>query len=113
MLTTDQIWIIARSTGTAALVALVLSVLSGMALRSGALAWLSHNRGVRAVHDLTSILWLPLVIVHVITLMLDPYAKVGVIDLLVTFLFSYGSFSIVLGTICILLYAIELLSSWL
>jgi len=71
----DLIWILARSTGTAALVALVLSVLSGMALRSGALAWLSHNRGVRAIHDLTSVLWLPLAIAHVIALMLDPYAK--------------------------------------
>jgi len=52
----DLVWIIVRSTGTAALVALGLSVLSGMALRSGALGWLSHNRGVRAVHDLSSVL---------------------------------------------------------
>ena len=102
---TDLIWIIARSTGTAALVALTLSVLSGMALRSGALAWLSHNRGVRAVHDLTSLLWLPLVIVHVVSLLLDPYAKVGLVDLLVPFLVSYGSFAIGLGTISLQLVA--------
>src|SRR5207237_5098885 len=81
---TDLVWIIARSTGTAALVALVLSVLSGMALRSGALAWLSHNRGVRAVHDLTSVLWLPLAIAHVIALLLDPYAKIGLVELVVS-----------------------------
>jgi len=110
---TDLIWIIARSTGTAALVALTLSVLSGMALRSGALAWLSHNRGVRAVHDLTSLLWLPLVIVHVVSLLLDPYAKVGLVDLLVPFLVSYGSFAIGLGTISLQLVAIVLLSTWL
>ena len=113
MLTTDQIWIIARSTGTAALVALVLSVLSGMALRSGALAWLSHNRGVRAVHDLTSVLWLPLVVVHVVTLMLDPYAKIGFVDLVVPFLVSYGSFAIGLGTISLQLVAVVLISTWL
>jgi len=111
--TTDQIWIIARSTGTAALVALVLSILSGMALRSGALAWLSHNRGVRAVHDLTSIMWIPLIVVHVITLMLDPYAKVGIIDLFVPFLVSYGSFAIGLGTISLQLIAIVLIATWL
>jgi methionine sulfoxide reductase heme-binding subunit len=110
---TDAIWIVARSTGTAALVALVLSVLSGMALRSGALAWLSHNRGVRAVHDLTSLLWLPLAIAHVIALLLDPYAKVGLVDLLVPFLVSYGSFAIGLGTISLQLVAIVLLSTWL
>src|SRR5437762_11887831 len=91
---TDLVWILAPSTGPAALVALVLSVLSGMALRSGALAWLSHNRGVRAVHDLTSVLWLPLAIAHVIALLLDPYAKIGLVDLIVPFLVSYGSFAI-------------------
>ena len=112
-MTTDQIWIVARSSGTAALTALVLSILSGMALRSGALAWLSHNRGVRAIHDLTSILWLPLIVVHVITLMLDPYAKVGVIDLFIPFLVSYGSFAIGLGTISLQLIAVVLIATWL
>ena len=110
---TDLIWIIARSTGTAALVALTLSVLSGMALRSGALAWLSHNRGVRAVHDLTSVLWLPLAIAHVIALLLDPYARVGLVDLLVPFLVSYGSFAIGLGTLSLQLVAVVLISTWM
>ena len=104
---TDAIWVTARSTGTAALVALILSVLSGMALRSGALAWLSHNRAVRAVHDLTSLLWLPLAIAHVIALMLDPYAKIGFADLLVPFLVSYGSLAIGLGTISLQLVVIR------
>jgi len=49
-LNTDLIWVIARSTGTASLVALTLSVLTGIALRTGTFAWLSHNRGVRIVH---------------------------------------------------------------
>ncbi len=110
---TDAVWILARSTGTAALVALVLSVLSGLALRSGALAWLSHNRGVRAVHDLTSLLWLPLAIAHVIALMLDPYAKVGLADLVIPFLVPYGRFAVGLGTISLQLVAIVLLSTWL
>ena len=109
---TDAIWIIARSTGTAALVALALSVLSGMALRSGALAWLSHNRGVRAVHDLTSLLWLPLAIAHVIALLLDPYARIGLVDLLVPFLVPYGTFAIGIGTISLQLLAIVMLSTW-
>jgi sulfoxide reductase heme-binding subunit YedZ len=109
----DLIWIVARSTGTAALVALVLSVLSGMALRSGALAWLSHNRGVRAVHDLVSVLWLPLAIAHVIALMLDPYAKIGFADLIIPFLVSYGSLAIGLGTISLQLIVVVLVSTWL
>src|SRR2546423_4101628 len=110
---TDLVWVIARSTGTAALVALVLSVLSGMALRAGALAWLSHNRGVRAGHDLTSVLWLPLAFAHVIALMLDPYAKIGPVDLIVPFLVSYGSVAIGLGTLSLQLVVVVLLSTWL
>ena len=110
---TDAIWIVARSTGTAALVALVLSVLSGMALRSAALAWLSHNRGVRAVHDLTSVLWLPLAVAHVVALMLDPYAKIGLADVVVPFLVSYGSFAIGLGTISLQLIVVVLISTLL
>jgi sulfoxide reductase heme-binding subunit YedZ len=110
---TDLIWVVARSTGTAALVALVLSVLSGMALRSGALAWLSHNRGVRAVHDLTSVLWLPLAMAHVVALLLDPYAKVGLADLVIPFLVPYGSFAIGLGTISLQLVVVVVVSTWL
>jgi sulfoxide reductase heme-binding subunit YedZ len=113
MTTTDLIWVFARSTGTAALVALVLSVLSGMALRSGALAWLSHNRGVREVHNLTSVVWVPLAFTHVIALMLDPYAKIGFADLLFPFLVSYGSFAIGLGTISLQLIVVVLVSTWL
>lgn len=110
---TDLLWIVARSTGTAALVALVLSVLSGMALRSGALAWLSHNRGVRALHDLTSVLWLPLAIAHVVALLFDPYARIGLADVVVPFLVPYGSFAIGLGTISLQLGIVVLGSTWL
>src|SRR5438445_13616383 len=109
---TDLVWIIARSTGTAALVALVLSVLSGMALRSGALAWLSHNRGVRAVHDLTSLLWIPLAIAHVIALLLDPYTKIAGVGLLVPILAPHGSFAIWLWSTSVRLLRIAHLSAW-
>lgn len=109
----ELVWIIARATGSAAMVALALSVLSGMGLRSGALAWLSHNRGVRAVHDLTSLLWLPLAIAHVIALLFDPFAKIGLADLVVPFLVPYGSFAIGLGTISLQLVAIVTISTWM
>lgn len=113
MTAVEVIWIGARATGTASLVALVLSVLSGMALRSGALGWLSHNRGVRAVHDLTSVLWLPLALAHVVALFLDPYAKLGLIDLIVPFQVEYGRVAVGLGTISLQLTLVIVLSTWL
>lgn len=113
MTITELVWVIARSTGSAALVALALSVLSGAALRSDALAWLSHNRGVRAVHDLTSLLWLPLVATHIVALLLDPYAKLGLADLIIPFQVEYGRVAVGLGTISTQLVAVVLLSTWL
>jgi sulfoxide reductase heme-binding subunit YedZ len=109
----ETVWVVARATGTAALVALALSVISGAALRSGALGWLSHNRGVRAVHDLTSVLWIPLVVAHIVALLLDPYAKVGLADLVIPFQVSYGRLAVGLGTISTQLIGVVLLTTWL
>ena len=94
-------------------VALVLSILSGMALRSGALAWLSHNRGVRIVHGFLTVLWIPLGLAHVIALLFDRYAQIGLIDLVIPFGVSYGRLAIGLGTISMQLILVVLVSTWL
>jgi len=112
-LNTDLIWVIARSTGTASLVALTLSVLTGVALRTGTFAWLSHNRGVRIVHGFLTILWIPLGLAHVIALLFDRYAQIGLIDLVIPFGVSYGRLAIGLGTISMQLILVVLVSTWL
>jgi len=106
-------WLLARSSGTGSAVALELSLLSGMALRTGALGWLSHNRGVRALHDSASLLWLPLAIVHVVALLLDPTARITVTDLVVPFGVPYGTIAIGLGTISAQLLGVVMVSTWL
>lgn len=112
-LDTELIWILARSTGTAALVALTLSVLTGIALRTGTFAWLSHNRGVRVVHGFLTVLWIPLGLSHVVALLFDRYAQIGLLDLVIPFGVSYGRVAIGLGTISAQLIVIVLLSTWL
>jgi sulfoxide reductase heme-binding subunit YedZ len=107
------VWILARSTGTAALVELTLSVLTGIALRTGTFAWLSHNRGLRAVHGFLTVLWIPLGLAHVVALLLDRYAQVGLLDLVIPFGVSYGRFAIGLGTISAQLILVVLISTWL
>jgi sulfoxide reductase heme-binding subunit YedZ len=109
----NLIWILARSTGTASLVALTLSVLTGIALRTGTFAWLSHNRGVRAVHGFLTVLWIPLALAHVIALLFDKYAQVGVLDLIIPFGVSYGRLAVGLGTISAQLIVVVLISTWL
>jgi len=109
----DQtVWILARSTGVASLVALSLSLLTGMALRPKSLGWLSTNRAVSELHSYATVLWLPLGLAHVIAILLDPYAKVGLGDLLVPFRVSYGAFAIGLGTISVQLLVVVLIAAW-
>jgi methionine sulfoxide reductase heme-binding subunit len=112
-LSTDLIWILARSTGTASLVALTLSILTGIALRTGTFAWLSHNRGVRIVHGFLTVLWIPLGLAHVIALLFDRYAQIGILDLIIPFGVSYGRLAIGLGTISAQLILIVLISTWM
>jgi len=107
------LWLLARSSGTGSAVALELAILSGMALRTGALGWLTHNRGVRVLHDSASILWLPLAIVHVVALLLDPTARINVTDLVVPFGVPYGTIAIGLGTISAQLLGVVMVSTWL
>jgi methionine sulfoxide reductase heme-binding subunit len=102
----QTLWVVARSTGVASLVALSISLLTGVALRPKTLTWLSTNRAISELHSYTTVLWLPLGIAHVIGILLDPYAKVGPIDLVVPFLMSYGTFAIGLGTISVQLLVV-------
>jgi sulfoxide reductase heme-binding subunit YedZ len=101
LLAGQTIWILARSTGVASLVALSISLLTGVALRPKSLTWLATNRAVSELHSYATVLWLPLGIAHVVAILLDPYAKVGPLDLVVPFLMSYGTFAIGLGTVSV------------
>ncbi|TMC56919.1 MAG: hypothetical protein E6J19_07515 [Chloroflexi bacterium] len=85
LLAGQTVWIVARSTGVAALIALSLSLLTGMAMRPKSLTWLSTNRAVSELHSYATVLWLPLAIAHVLAILIDPYAGVRLLDLVVPF----------------------------
>ena len=112
LLTGQTYWIIARATGVASLLALSLSMLTGMAMRPKTLGWLSTNRAVSELHSYATVLWLPLGIAHVLALLVDPYAKVQLFDLLVPFAMPYGAFAIGLGTISLQLLLVVLVAAW-
>ena len=107
------LWVLGRSTGAAATVALSIALLSGVALRPGFLQWFTHNRGLRAVHDAASLIWLPLGAVHVVALLFDSQAKLAPADLVIPFIASYGVLAIALGTISLDLFAAVMITSWL
>jgi sulfoxide reductase heme-binding subunit YedZ len=112
LLTGQTYWILARATGVASLLALSLSMLTGMAMRPKTLVWLSTNRAVSELHSYATVLWLPLGVAHVLALLLDPYAKVGLLDLVIPFAMSYGTLAIGLGTVSLQLLLVVLVAAW-
>src|SRR5213075_1906284 len=92
-------WEIARASGLAAYAALCISVLSGLAPRTQALSFLANNRAVRALHDWTPWIIIPAALTHIVALLLDATARIGVLDVFVPFLTSYGQLAIGLVTI--------------
>lgn len=100
------LWYAARAAALAAFFVLAASLLTGMAIRTAYLAPLARNRAVVAVHGFLTWFWVPLVVVHVTSLLLDATSRITPLDLLVPFRVNEGTGSqlaIGLGTIGLLL----------
>jgi sulfoxide reductase heme-binding subunit YedZ len=97
---TDQfLWVLARVSGLSAYAALAIALLTGVALRTAVLDWLGSNRVIRSLHEFTTVLWVPLAALHVLTLLLDATARIAVIDVFVPFHASYGTLAVGLGSL--------------
>ena len=92
-------WILSRVAGISSFIALAISLLTGVALRTAVLDWLGSNRVVKSVHEYTAVLWIPLGVLHIVSLVLDHTARIGLLDLLIPFRAPYGTVSIGLGTL--------------
>ena len=101
-MTTDQfLWALARVAGLASYASLALAMVTGIAMRTAVLDWLGSNRALRSLHEFTTVLWIPLGVVHVGSLVLDHTARVGLLDVLVPFRAPYGTLAIGLGTVSV------------
>ena len=107
-MTADQFfWMLARVAGLSAYAALSISLLSGAAIRSGLLGDLGSTRALRAV---------PLGLLHLGPLLLDPTARIVPLDLIVPFVADYdptGRLALGLGTIGFDLLVLVALTGWL
>lgn len=108
-----EFWFVARITGLTAFAVLSLSVLSGEALRTSVLDFIAKNRAVRKLHDFTTPLWLPLVFAHIIALLFDKTARIGLLNVVVPFATDYGVVPIGLGTIAFDIVMVVTVTSWL
>lgn len=106
-------WILARVAGLSSFIALGISLLTGVALRTAVLDWLGSNRVVRSTHEYTAVLWIPLGGLHIVSLLLDHTARIGVLDLLVPFRVPYGTISIGMGTLTLEIFALVAVTGWM
>jgi sulfoxide reductase heme-binding subunit YedZ len=101
-MTTDQfLWVLARVAGLSSYAALAVALITGIALRSAVLDWMGSNRALRALHEYTTVLWIPLAAIHLLSLLLDTTARIGMLDLVVPFHSSYGTLAIGLGALSV------------
>ena len=113
-MTTDQfLWALARVVGLGSYASLAIAVVTGLALRTAVLDWMGNNRALRALHEYTLVLWIPLAVVHVGALLLDSTARIGVLDVIVPFRAPYGTLAIGLGTVSVDLLVIVTVTSFL
>jgi sulfoxide reductase heme-binding subunit YedZ len=96
---TDALWYLGRGTGVMALVLLTISVALGIAARSGEPLGPLPRFAVTAVHRNSGLLASVLLVVHIVTLLLDPYAQLKLVDVVVPFLGSDEPFWLGLGTL--------------
>lgn len=106
-------WLLARVAGLSSFVALAVSLLSGMALRSGILGRFASNRAMRSLHEYTTVLWMPLGLLHLFSLLLDRTARVQIKDLVVPFAVPYGTLAVGLGTVSFELMLLVAVTGWL
>src|SRR6202171_5027768 len=101
-MTTDQFfWVLARVAGLSSYAALAIALVTGVALRSAVLDWMGSNRALRALHDYTTVLWIPLAGIHLLSLLLDATARIGLLDLVIPFHSTYGTLAIGLGALSV------------
>ena len=113
-MTTDQFfWVLARVAGLSSYAALAIALVTGIALRTAVFDWLGSNRLVRSVHEYTIVLWIPLAGLHVLSLLLDSTARLGLLDVFVPFHSSYGTLGIGLGALSLDVLAVVAVTAYL
>ena len=95
----EVLWAFGRASGIISLLLFTVSLLLGIVTRSGRPLPGMPRLSVSLVHRNVSLLALVFLVLHVGTLMLDSYAKLGPIDVVVPFLGSFKPFWQGLGTV--------------
>ncbi len=99
-----DLWYAARGTGVAMLVIFTASLLLGIVTRGGRPLPGLPRFAVAGLHRNLSLLGLTFLAVHVTTVVLDPYSRVGVLAVVVPFTAHYRPLWVGLGTVALDLF---------
>jgi len=95
----EALWALGRGTGVVALILLTITVVLGILTRSGRPAFGLPRFAVTLVHRNSALIGTVFVLIHVVSLLFDPYAQLRVLDFFVPFLGSYHPLWLGLGTV--------------
>ncbi|MGD9959069.1 ferric reductase-like transmembrane domain-containing protein [Nocardioides sp.] len=109
----EALWALGRGTGIVALVLLTVSVVLGIATRSGRPLPLLGRFGVADVHRTVALTATGLIALHLGSLLFDSYAQLNLLDLVLPFLGTWRPLWLGLGTLAVDLLAVITLVSLL
>jgi sulfoxide reductase heme-binding subunit YedZ len=95
----SPLWYLARGTGLVSLVLLTVVLLGGIIVRSGARPARLPRFVVLGMHRNVSLLAVAFLAVHIVTVVLDPYVPIRVVDAVVPFVSSYRPLWLGLGAL--------------
>jgi sulfoxide reductase heme-binding subunit YedZ len=110
---TEALWYTARGSGLVTLVLLTVVVALGIGARSGRTAFDLPRFAVNLLHRNAALLSCVFLVVHVLTLLFDPYAQLRLVDLILPFAGTYRPFWMGLGTTALDLVAAIVVTSLL
>jgi sulfoxide reductase heme-binding subunit YedZ len=91
-------WYLARGTGVTALILITMSIVLGITARARKPFLGLPRFAIAALHRNVSLLATVLLTLHVVTLMLDPYAQLKLVNVVVPFTSSFRPMWVGLGT---------------
>jgi methionine sulfoxide reductase heme-binding subunit len=97
----SALWALGRGSGIVALVLLTLAIVLGILARSGRRVPVLGRFGTSDLHRTAALTGVGLVGLHVGSLLLDPYAQLHLVDVVVPFLSTYRPLWLGLGTLVV------------
>lgn len=95
------LWYLGRGTGVVALCLFTATIALGIMNRSGRSVPLLGRFGITDLHRTVSLTGTGILVVHVGTLLLDPYAQLRLVDVVVPFLGTYRPLWLAMGTLAL------------